>query len=179
MVALAVALLFANAPAHATVVVPLTRAELVQRSDMVVQATIVAQRSEWNPDHSQMRTFTRILIGSWLKGASPVEFEIEQTGGSVGGRVSHVAGDAWLTPGQQAVLFLRTIDGHYYLTALSQSVYFIDVSAAHPTVRRDVSQLTFARPSNGRYVLVPPTLERAESLAQLVGDVTRLARGAR
>src|SRR5207344_1244440 len=56
------------APAEATVAVPLTRAQLFERSSLVVRAVVVAQVSDWNADHSQIVTLTRLRVSTYLKG---------------------------------------------------------------------------------------------------------------
>jgi hypothetical protein len=177
---LAATLTFAPTSAQATVVVPLSRQEMVDRSDLVVRATVLAQQSFWNGDHSQILTHTRLRVDAWLKGSGSQELVLEQLGGSVDGLESRVAGDGWLSVGQQAVLFLRAQNGLVYLTSLAQSVYFIDAApSGRLTVRRDLTQLSFARPVNGQYQIASAPLELAETLEHLTADVTRLARGAR
>lgn len=178
--ALVGSLLVASSDAHATVVVPLSRTELVDRSDLVVRATAVAQASAWNADHSQIITLTRLRVDTWMKGAGGAELVLEQQGGTVDGLTSRIAGDGWLDVGQQAVLFLRAQSGHVYFTSLAQSVYYVEPSpAGQLVVRRDLTQLSFARPVNGQYQVTGAPLELVETLEHLTADVTRLARGAR
>ncbi|MEI8258666.1 MAG: hypothetical protein WCJ30_23580 [Deltaproteobacteria bacterium] len=173
-------ILLLAAPAAATVVVPLTRAELTGRSDLVVRATVVGQQSQWNDDHSQIVTLTRLRVDAWVKGASPQELVLEQIGGSVDGLTSRIAGEAYVQRGQQAVFFLRVQGARVYLTALAMSVYYLDAApSGQLMVRRDLSQLTFARPTNGQYVVAEAPVEISETLEHLLADVTSIVRGAR
>ncbi len=167
-------------PAEATVVVPLTRAELLQRSDLVVRATVVGQQSQWNDDHTQIVTLTRLRVAAWVKGSGPQELVLEQIGGSVDGLTSRIAGEAYVSRGQDAVFFLRTQGARVYLTALAMSVYYIEPApSGQLMVRRNLSQLSFARPTNGQYVIADAPVEIAESLDHLMADLASLARGAR
>lgn len=166
--------------AHATVVVPLTRTELVQRADRVVRATVGAQRFMWNEDHTQILTLTTVQVRETWVGAPVSTLTVRQFGGAVDGLVSAIPGDGHLVPGQDVVLFLRQGTDVVYLTALAQSVYVVDSSRGAPTVARDMSDLSFAaRDANNVVRLVAPVADAAETLAHLRADVVRLARGAR
>lgn len=172
------ALLAAPRAARATVVVPLGRADLVNRSDLVVRATVLDQQSDWNADRSQIVTLTRLRVAGYLKGAGPAELVLRQFGGTVGQLASRVAGDARLEPGQDVFLFLRRGEGVVFLTALAQAAYYVQPSSP-PRVRRDLSGLTFAtRDPNGQMTLMDPGAEPAEPLDAFVRDVTRLVAAA-
>src|SRR5262245_25046872 len=122
-----VALLFAGT-ARATVVLEQTRAQLVDRSDLVVRATVVSQRSAWNADHTQIVTLTRLRVAAYYKGTGLQELTLRQFGGTVDGISSTVPGDGRLTQGADTVLFLRRGDGVVFLTALAQAVYRVEHS---------------------------------------------------
>lgn len=167
-------------PANATVVVPLTRAQLVDRSDLVVRATVIDQWSTWNEDQSQIITLTRLRVLSYLRGSGPQELVLRQFGGTVDGLVSRVPGDAHLSQGQEWVLFLRRGERVVYLTALAQSAYLVRRSPGAPaTVHRDLQELTFASQQGGRMILTEPTPEPAETLEHLEHDVRTLSGGSR
>lgn len=177
---LTVVLLLAR-PVGATVVVPLTRTELLQRSDLVVRATVVGQQSQWNDDHSQIVTLTRLRVQAWVKGSSPQQLVLEQLGGSVDGLTSRIAGEAYVQRGQQAVFFLRMQGARVYLTALAMSVYYVDPGpSGQLMVHRDLSQLTFAQAAGGPYVVAAAPVEFAETLDHLIAELTAIvARGGR
>ena len=180
LLATALSVVLAAFSAVATVVVPLTRAQLVSRADLVVRATVGAQRFGWNEDHSQIITLTQLRVASYIKGAGPQELTVRQFGGRIDGLESRVAGDGELQPGQDVVLFLRQGAGVVYLTALAQSVYVIEQTGAAPAVvRRDLRDLTFAQQAQGQMVLREPPVETRESLDQFVRDVGAIVRGVR
>ncbi len=158
--------------ARATVVVPLSREELTAQSDLVVRATVVSRRSGWNDDHSQIVTWTRLRVTDYLKGSGATELVLRQFGGAVDGLESAVPGDARLSVGQHAVLFLRRGDGVVFLTALSQAAFFVTVGPdGAALVRRDLGGLTFARWVQGRMVAAEPAEESPEPLEQLQRSV--------
>jgi hypothetical protein len=160
--------------AAATVVVALSRAELVDRSDLIVRASVVDQRSTWNADHSQIVTLTRLRVATYLKGTGAAELVLRQFGGTVGQLTSRVAGDARFAAGQDVVLFLRRGEGVVFLTALAQAAYYVQTTSPQ-RVRRDLSGLTFAviQP-NAPMALVEPEAEPAEALDAFLRDVARL-----
>ncbi len=156
----------------ATVVVPLSREELTAQSDLVVRATVVSRRSGWNDDHSQIVTWTRLRVTEYLKGAGGVELVLRQFGGAVDGLESAVPGDARLSVGQHAVLFLRRGDGVVFLTALSQAAFLVTMGPDGVVLaRRDLGGLTFARWIQGRMVAAEPSEESPEPLEQLQRSV--------
>jgi hypothetical protein len=181
IVAGALSLFVLAAVAHATVVVPLTREQLVAQSDLVVRATVESHTTAWNQEHTHIVTLTRIAVREYIKGSGPGDLVLRQFGGTVGGLTEHVPGDGRLAQGQDVVLFLRRGDGVVYLTALAQSVFFVAAaSGGQTTVARDLSQLTFAHfDASGRMTLGPPALELIETLDQLAQSVRASAGGAR
>lgn len=180
LVAIALAAMVHAFGAGATVVVPLSRAQLVERSDFVVRASVVSQHSEWSPDRSQIVTLTRLRVATYYKGSGPQELTVRQFGGTVDGITSRVPGDGRLSQGQDVVLFLRRGEGVVFLTALAQAVYHVvHTPGEQPTVRRDLHELTFARLENGQTVTYQPPAEPAETLDHLVREIVALAGGAR
>ncbi len=165
---------------HATVVVALSRAELTQRSARVVRATVGAQRSMWNEDHSQIITLTTLQVRETWRGAPATSLTLRQFGGEEDGIASTIPGDAHLSPGQDVVLFLRERNGAVFLTSLAQSAYLVDSSHGTPTVARDLSELSFAtRDANQVLQLAEAASDANETLSHLRADVIRISGGAR
>ena len=165
--------------AEATVQVQLSRAELVQRADLVVRATVASQASTWNESHTQIRTITQLRVSAYLKGTGPLTLALRQLGGSVDNLRMDVPGDARLAPGQDVVVFLRQGVGVVYLSAMAQSVYYIQPSATGvPTVQRNLHDLAFARLSQSGMTLQEAPDEPPESLDHLARDIVT-AGGAR
>lgn len=172
--------MFLAAPADATVVVQVDRAQLVGMSDLVVRATVGNAQTRWSDDHARILTYTRLTVTQYLKGAGPAELVLRQMGGEIDGLVSRIAGDAHLTPGQEVVLCLRQGDGVVFLTAMAQSAWYVTAQpGATPVASRDLSGLTFARMVDGRMTLVEPTAtEGAESLPRLLQSLAAASRAA-
>jgi len=172
--------LFVTIPAEATVAVQVDRAQLVEMSDLVVRATVLGATSRWNEDHTQIITLTRLAVTQYVKGEGPTELVLRQFGGEVDGLVSRVPGDARLETGADVVLCLRRGAGVVYLTAMAQSVWYIDAqvsSGVAPEVHRDLSGLTLARMQGGRLrVIEQPTADPRETLPQLLTSLSTLAR---
>lgn len=165
--------------AQATVVVELTRQQLVDRSDLVVRATVVSQASAWSEDHTRMLTRTQLRVEESYKGQGFGELTLQQLGGAVDGVESHIAGDGVLQQGHQYVLFLRRQNGLVFLTALSLAVYEVEAGRGNGAamVHRDLHGLTMATWLNGQFTMREPGVEPEESLGHLVADVRRLATG--
>lgn len=159
--------------AHATVMVELTRAELVAQSDLVVRVTVGAQQSRWNEDQTRIITLTHLTVQQFIKGSGPTELTLRQFGGTVGELTLTVPGDGHLRSGEQAVLFLRRGAGVVYLAAMSQSAYEITQRAGATVVRRDLHDVSFVHP-NARGAMVPVEVmeEPDETLQHLIDAVT-------
>ncbi|MDP3278279.1 MAG: hypothetical protein Q8Q09_24035 [Deltaproteobacteria bacterium] len=169
-------LLAVSVSASATVVVPLSRQELTDQSDVVVRATVVSRLSRWNDDHSQIITLTRVRVTETVKGHAERELVIRQFGGEVDGLVSEVAGDGRLVQGQHVVLFLRRGPEVYFLTALAQAVFVVTMDPqSSATVQRRLEGLTFARWVNGRMAASEASAEPVETLEHLLRDLRAIA----
>jgi hypothetical protein len=85
--------------------------ERAARADRVALVEIGAQRTvvpEGN--FRRMLTLTQVAVLQDLKGKGPALLTVVQAGGKSGPWESHVAGDARLSAGERAVLFLRIPD---------------------------------------------------------------------
>lgn len=163
--------------AHATVVVPLSLADQVQRADLVVRATVGAQQSAFVPERGAILTWTSLQVTETLKGQAPRTLTLRQMGGAADGMVQRVPGDAVLQPGQDVVLFLHREGDTVFLLALAQSCYFVD--ATHGTVYRDLSNLTFAVLGQSGTRLIEPPADRIVRLDALLSQIRSLVGGAR
>ncbi len=163
--------------AHATVVVPLSLAEQVDRSDLIVRATVGARHSAYVPERGAILTWTTLQVTEVLKGQSPRTLTLRQMGGSADGMVQRVPGDAELATGQDVVLFLHREGDTVFLLALAQSCYVVDASQG--TVRRDLSDLTYAvLGQNGTQLVAPPS-DPNLGLDALRAEIRALLGGAR
>ncbi len=77
-------------------------------------------------------TRTELTITQPLKGGAADKggskmIVLEQMGGTYNGKTQRLLGDAKLSPGEDAVVFLRAGDkGRWHLTALALSAYHVD-----------------------------------------------------
>lgn len=175
---LSASVMLAPARAEATVVVPLSREQLVEWSDVVVRATVVEQRSLWNERHTQIVTHSVLHVREYLKGQGAETLTLVTSGGVVGNVESRVDGEARFEAGQDVVLFAqRAGDDFVTLTALAQSLYVVEhTPGQEPVARRDLSQLSFARPgvaTSGGLVAAP--VDPRETFAHLASSVRTLA----
>lgn len=153
--------------ASATVVLELSRDQLVERADLIVRAKVLSQSYRWSEDHKQILTLSELAVSSYLKGAGPSSLTLRQLGGVMGELRSKIAGDAHLEVGQELVLFLKAGEGVVYLSALSQSAFVITKNRAGALIvtRPDLGELSFWSPEDKAVVqLAPPPEERLEHL---------------
>lgn len=163
-------LLFAlGGPARATVVLPLALSDLVDRSDVVARVRVVSTRIVQTPEAPFRATELEVVEG--FAGAQPGEtFEIWQRGDGY----VFVIGDPWLEPGQEGLVFLRHVDGRFYLTALAQSWWNIEGQGDELIAQRDLSGLEILH--RDVTVMVPPNQISWSSLRQMVLQACRRGR---
>jgi hypothetical protein len=135
--------------AHATTAVYLSEVEHALESDAVVLATVGEQRVDRDPTSGRLFTHTVVHVQKPLYGQAPVAFEVHQMGGRLGDEVLQLPGDATLTPGESVCLFVRQVDGFWYLTALQQSKYSIIPSLDGTLLERDLDVGLFLRSKGG------------------------------
>jgi hypothetical protein len=129
--------------AHATVVVPLTLAQQVAGSDLIVRAHVGSMQSRYVAERGTILTWTELSVTEVLKGQASGSLLLRQMGGTADGQTMLVPGDAHLTTGDDVILFLRrdpSGGSDVLLYSLAQSAWFVDGQQA----ARDLSQLTFA-----------------------------------
>lgn len=116
-------------PAGASVVRELSIEQQVALSDAVVEGRVGPAEPSHGPDG---RPFTDIPIhvAEVLHGrvAVPDVVWLRQRRGVVDGRRVAVLGDPVLRPGDHVVVFLRKVQGRWYLTSLAQSVFWLDAT---------------------------------------------------
>lgn len=164
--------------AHATVVVPLSLADQVHQSDLVVRAHVGGMHSAFVPERGAILTWTELTVTETLKGQAPATLVLRQMGGTADGQTMLVPGDAHLATGDDVILFLRRDpDGgeNVFLFSLAQSAYFVNGQEAS----RDLSQLTYAVIGPSGTQLRDPGHEAPVALDTLVAQIRSLAGGAR
>ena len=126
-----IAILLVTSFGFSTTVVPMSVERLTQASTHVVVGHAVRSWSEWDPQHTQIFTYTRFHVLTALKGTTPGEIIVKQMGGRAGGYEQKVAGVRHLASGEQAVLFVhpsQAADGTLVITGLMQGNFRIVAS---------------------------------------------------
>ena len=111
--------------AHAAVSVLMSLEELVAASSFVVVATALDRESRWETIGGGRRivTYTRLKVDRGVSGAAPKEIVVRTLGGSVGKIGQQVSGEAALSLGKPALLFLAKVDDALVVTGLAQGHY--------------------------------------------------------
>ncbi|WP_437279259.1 hypothetical protein WME90_01505 [Sorangium sp. So ce375] len=176
----ALALLGVVAPADATTAVLLSREELVRQSATIARVIVGRSYTTESDDGNSIVTRTELTVtqplkgGEVNKGGSKVIL-LEQIGGTYNGKTQRVLGDAKLSPGEDAVVFLRSGDkGRWHLTALSLSAYHVDTKGM---ARRSLEGLHLVRRTGAALVPVQAPAEDVEPIESLMTDVVRIAGG--
>ena len=147
--------------AQATSALALTTREQAELSAAVVLATVGSSSQEVHPEFLRPVTVTELRVDRVLLGAAPLTVPVRQWRGELNGRFSSIPGDPDLHRGEQVVAFLRQVDGQWFLTALSQSVFRVS-HGSDPSLERHVDVALFTRAPDGRLLplaapLSPPT----------------------
>ena len=106
-VSLPVAVLLAAAPLNAHFV-PLTPAELVERAERIVVATVQEQSSRW--EGNLIYTDTLLRVEDRLRGEAPGKLTISQFGGSIGDETQGTCLSVPFELGERYLLFLDDLD---------------------------------------------------------------------
>jgi len=177
-VALAALVLMIAAPAQATTVLWFDMASHVADSTAVVEATVGSSHQLVDPDLGKPFTYTTVVIEEVLHGRAPATVQVRQMRGVIDGVAHLVPGDGRLREGGRVVLFLTLhADGHWYLTALAQSVWEVKGTSADPSVARDLRDLALMeRDAEGRIVTAAEQVDPAR-LSELKDAIAAAGRG--
>ena len=138
--------------ASATSALYLTDVEQARLSTAVVVAKVGEVKAEAHPTY-RIVTRTKIEVDEVLLGQAPKELRIEQIGGSLDGVTVYVPGDARFEAGERCVLFLRQVEGGWFLTAMEQSRYALQERGRLGTVmQRELHSGLYKRDDQGRLV---------------------------
>jgi hypothetical protein len=95
--------------ASASSVVPLSLGDLVQQSDLVVEARMLVGVADWSgtPGSSVVFTYWELQVLDPVKGPAPPRFLVRVPGGRVDDRTLTVPGAPGFRANQEVVLFLK------------------------------------------------------------------------
>jgi hypothetical protein len=117
LAALAMAVLAGARPAAATTYLPITDADLIQRSAVVVRGTVVDARVA--EGEIGLVTVYRFRVAETWKGGSAPQIEVSVPGGSDGRQTTYFWGMPEFRPGDEEVLFLNAgRDGRFRISEL-------------------------------------------------------------
>jgi hypothetical protein len=138
-----------SAPATATTMYYLDVEQLVELSDVVVTGRVVSART-FIGSSERISTAWSIEVEQVHEGAGvPQIVEVVQWGGELDGQALYVPGDARFSRGERVMVFLRQVDGAFYLTAMGQSKFTVGEPPL-PTVDATIDLGAVAAPVTGR-----------------------------
>jgi hypothetical protein len=122
--ALAGCIAITSTPAQATTMIQLSTTQLVDASDSIVRGVITEVWTE-EDDNGIVWTRSQIEVSKTLKGDSKRSaYIVDQMGGKFGGNLTHMAGTARFSVGEEGVFFLETLaSGRVTTVGLSQGKY--------------------------------------------------------
>ncbi len=162
---------------HATSALYFTDAEQARLSSAVVVATVAGARQAVHPEWQRPLTFTTLRVDEVLYGDAPKQLEIEQIAGTIDGITTRIPGDALFESGERCVLFLRHVDGGWYLTSLGQSKYELVPAPGGPVLHRELAMALYTRDDRGRLHAYEEPPRRPRSLTDLKAELAALEQG--
>jgi hypothetical protein len=96
------------APSARATVVPLSTAELTERSPLVVVGRVLRTHAQWTPDHASIVTLASVVVDDVVKGQwGRRRIFVEHEGGTVDDMTLQVTDTPSLAVGERVVLFLE------------------------------------------------------------------------
>ncbi len=159
-------------PLSSSTFLAMGRAELITKSESVIESTVVDAKSYWNEDRSMIWTEVVLQVDDLLKGESSGLVRVQIPGGQIGDLRVDAVGFPVFTPGERFVVFLTPDGGRLRVTGYRQGQYRIEtqkdgVEMAVPSVGPDVLLLG----PDGRAADAPKALA-LESLKREVREVS-------
>jgi hypothetical protein len=152
------AVLFLAAAVQATSALYVTDLEQAKLSTAVVAATVGTSHFEKSERYQTAITLTKIKVDEVLYGKAPSELIIEQMGGTLGKVTTYLPGDARFEANTRVVLFLRQVEGGWYLTAMEQSLYRV----VGGRLERELGDGMWIRSPTGRLVQFQEPVDRPD-----------------
>ena len=121
--ALAAFLLFIPLTAEATIARAVQFEEKVERAASIVVGKCVAQRSQWDPAHNWILTYSTFRIEKTLKGLPAQEITIVTPGGTVDNIAQEIIGVPRFREGEEHALFVRHTKTGPTVLYLEQGAY--------------------------------------------------------
>lgn len=177
-------LLLAALPARSTVLLFLDLPQLTQKSTAVIQGQVLRQQVSVDRDYIWTDSYIKVtetLKGKVMPGRIMV---LRQLGGETATRGMKVAGMASFKPGEEVVVFARSVGGKLFVPvgACLGKFSIYKTSKGTQRVRRDFTGASFARFDKSGKFQMEEALSTAEAgdmaLSQLIKKISSsLAKG--
>ena len=133
-------LIVAVPAARATVLQRAYLDDMVYKSAVVVHATVISSRTEWNASQTSIWTVYTVRTHKYLKGFLGETFQFREPGGTVGNVGMHVAGEPKFLANEEVVLFLWTDgrSGRYQCIGLEQGALRVRQEGTVKLVNRSI-----------------------------------------
>ena len=129
--------------ALASVILPLSLDELIDRADVVVHGKVVAQDSAWEGGRIVSRS--RVRVEGALKGAPGREVVLRSQGGVVDGIGQKVYGEASFAVGEELVVFGRHLGAELRAVGMAQGKFRVVTELGVARAVQDLAGLAFAK----------------------------------
>ncbi len=168
-------LIVAVPAARATVLQRLFLDDMVGKSAVVVHATVISSRADWNASHSSIWTVYTVRAHQYLKGFLGETFEFREPGGTVSNVGMYVAGAPKFLADEEVVLFLWTDgrSGRYQCIGFEQGALRVRQEGTVKLVNRSIP----VRPEQAVQARSPlrsrlgPVSGTSRELGALLGEV--------
>ena len=183
-VALAASLVVMDA--HATLARAVSFDEKVDKAVTIVLGKVIRTRSEWDPSHRWILTYSTFAVEQTLKGTAPAEVTVVTPGGAVGDVVQSTIGIRPFREGDENVVFIKNTAAGPTVLDFDQGAYDIaddhgekmvvpvTSGAVHfDTQRGAVVESEHARPLRDFTREIHDSLQRRANQMQLVRERQR------
>ncbi len=108
-------------------VIPLTKEELILKSQEVIHGVVTEVRCAWSEDHSMIYTFNKLEVLDVFMGEPRDEVIIRTFGGSVGDTGQWFSDQPELTEGMEVIIHVFMYDnGDFGIRGLEKGVYYVN-----------------------------------------------------
>jgi len=114
--------------AHATLAQAKSFDDKVENAASIVLGKCVATKSQWDPDHRWILTYSTFQVEQALKGDAPREITIVTPGGAVDGMHQETIGVPSFNPGEENVIFTKATNLGPTVLYFDQGTYDIETA---------------------------------------------------
>ncbi len=129
-----------------TLVIRLTKADLVKKAHTILTGQVLTMRSEWNDDKTIIYSYIKVVVNEVIKGSlSDGIVVLKQPGGQVDDVVMKDIGSPQFSEGEDVVLFLIQVEDYFQVLGLAQGKFTVvrDIVGGRRVLMNDPSGITF------------------------------------